>query len=330
MAWTTAAHIGHFDVLPVRMPAAHCQPNPVLHYLYLRAHRDANASKSSHKPSQYPFGRTLFVLNLPADCVEGDLRHLFADCGEIERIVLHGATNHNPLVQLHPADLDARQRDPLTAQMRAKMRFDAPATWYWLIEDPKSTRRPTAEPPVLKSGSYAHVVFAQDAGVQQALAFCAQVTGTTRAQAPAWRPDTATAQEPPRRGLSRYLAAYEHARPRHHDLQMEADQVMSRFKLAEQRRAGLARKQARAADSDGFMTVGSAIARKGVPMVQSVKSMAFSSAQKLPQRQYGKVDFYRFQVREARRKGVDKLQEEFDKAKGRVERFREARKYKPY
>ncbi|KAJ1982895.1 hypothetical protein H4R35_000021 [Dimargaris xerosporica] len=330
MAGATAAHIGHFDALPVRMPASRCQSNPVLHYLYCRAHRDANTSKGSRKPSQYPFSRTLFVLNLPADCIEADLRRLFADCGEIERVMLHGATSHNPLAPLHPADLDARQRDPLIAQMRAKMRLDAPATWYWLVEDPKSTHRPATGPPVLKSGSYAHVVFTQDIGVQQALAFCAQATNATRDQVPAWRPDTAGDPEPSRLGLSRYLAAYEHARPRHHDLQMEADQVMSRYKLAEQRRAGLARKQARAADSDGFMTVGSAIARKGVPMLQAVKSMAFGSAQKLPQRQYGKVDFYRFQVREARRKGVEKLQEEFDMAKGRVERFREARKYKPY
>lgn len=57
------------------------KPLPVFHHLFIRAHETRNGDSS------FPKGRTLFVVNIPADASERHFARLFRRCGKIERVV---------------------------------------------------------------------------------------------------------------------------------------------------------------------------------------------------------------------------------------------------
>ncbi|KAJ3186601.1 Ribosomal RNA-processing protein 7 A [Gaertneriomyces sp. JEL0708] len=101
-----------FRILPITMPPLSVSAEPLLsftqhvksavtqqdvtHQLYIRAHESRKKASTSSATVEddeddgvLPLGRTLFVVNIPADATERHLARLFRRCGRIERVVWH-------------------------------------------------------------------------------------------------------------------------------------------------------------------------------------------------------------------------------------------------
>lgn len=145
-------------------------------------------------------------------------------------------------------------------------------------------------------------------------------------------------------GMEEMLAEYKAARPGHEELKKEVDKYMHDYGLQEQAAQDLKESQHNTVDADGFTLVtrkkgrstttdasSSAADKKGGVSVHAARSvdMAAMAARK-PAKNQAKVDFYRFQQREARKSDLQKLRDGFEKDKKKIIQMREQRKFRPF
>ncbi|KAG8812443.1 Ribosomal RNA-processing protein 7 [Serendipita sp. 401] len=94
--------ISDFSILPI------AYSTQATHYLYVRAH------SSKQKPGAVdplPGDRTLFVVNIPPDATERELKTLFGKFGTVERVVFAGHERVEEILQEEAKDDDEEMQD---------------------------------------------------------------------------------------------------------------------------------------------------------------------------------------------------------------------------
>lgn len=84
-------------------------------------------------------------------------------------------------------------------------------------------------------------------------------------------------------------------------------------------------------DKDGFVLVQRVRNKARVSDgMTSVAVANMKSAEEMKQKTYEKVDFYRFQVRSARKSQLETLKKQFEDDKKKIAKMKQSRKFKPY
>ncbi|KAK0563680.1 hypothetical protein OC861_004675 [Tilletia horrida] len=159
-ATATALHVADFTLLPIRYLG---KSNPVIHYLFVRAHHAsttiAQASSDSGSTSSLPQDRTLFVANLPPDTTDRYLRTLFKNAGAIERIALREVSS-----------VPFSSSPPYCAQDDK----EAPAIQLLPPLDPRELQGQTVganrgDCAFLTTSAHAHIIFLDESSLRRAL-----------------------------------------------------------------------------------------------------------------------------------------------------------------
>lgn len=277
---------GDFSLLPL-----HVEDSDTPHMLYVRRHVSKQVESGATEKS-FLNGRTLFMVNLPADTTYTNIRALFKPAGRITDVHFQ---KMNPEQETEEASSGTKRKRDATAPI-------------------------VIERQLLPSGSSAHVVFLEQEGLDKVFTHMKDVK---------WPPKVDNAKP---LGLERYTSIYINAHPSPTDLQAHVDAFMQNFALEETKRKESQRVQkANLPDDDGFITVTRSnrsrggIGSTGVKM-QHAKQALEESKKKTPELQ----DFYRFQMRQKKRDDLAELRRKFNEDKERVAKWKEGRKFRPY
>ncbi|KZT60772.1 hypothetical protein CALCODRAFT_428783 [Calocera cornea HHB12733] len=324
--------INDFTLLPLLLPAAANLP-PAVHYLYLRAHAGPSSASSAAGPAsageELPRGHTLFVVNLPADMGERELRKLAGRWGVVERVLIRGgeggAESAGGVEEDDVEDEDMEdpeeEEEDLSSDDRSGRACKPRRT---KSKDPtvQVTPLPPLPPMPHRAALSAHVVFLDAASLQAAL-----------------RPiSSPIAYDRPAFGLQHYIALHGALRPPLEAVRAHADSYIAAFeqRQAAGKQTGKYKMGEAEVDQDGFTVVrrggkyGKALG--GVPVAsRAEENRKGRGRKKKARRAAGAVeDFYRFQVREKKRKEFGELRSRFERDKERVRGMREGGRFRPY
>ncbi|RKP07016.1 ribosomal RNA-processing protein 7-domain-containing protein [Thamnocephalis sphaerospora] len=322
------AVIDGFQVLPIQVPAA-TGDDDVAHYVYLKRHQaPTTLMEDENRVSEAK--RTLFVLNLPVDATEADVRHWLRDAGAIEDVRFHTLEHWQEMYAMSGEEAESQGAKPMLAKkgkLKGRAATAAAAAAHkgtWSLGEIAAT----SLRPLLDAGSYAHVIFLEPLGLDRALGL------TERARR--WRdePTMAKSKEQLPLGLARYQQAYALSRPNPDELEKRANAYI----LAHEERKREEEERIAATlnlpDEDGFITVRRVHRKRGnTDGKVTVKAIRPEQAQRLaPTGGKGKdvQDFYRFQQREAKREKLLELRRKFEEDKERIASMRANRRFRPY
>jgi len=242
----------------------------------------------------------LFVANIPIDSTRETLRGLFASLGaRLEKVRIH-----------RQGEEDSEQGD--------SDEYDFPDVW---------------DKRLCHSGSTAHITFPNSEDVTKILKTVSKerrnLTGAIREwgvgvdspssslglQRTTTRPLVQSTDSPG------YLTHYKLTYPAKNSLQSLVDTAITHFNTAEAARMLSLKRLHSEPDEDGFITV----TRK-----QRDDFVAPPSEKKKPNKAVNLEDFYKFQRREKREKQMEELRRKFEEDRIKVERAKQARKFKPF
>ncbi|KAG9286695.1 hypothetical protein G9A89_012245 [Geosiphon pyriformis] len=316
-----------FKILPILMPfsieVVNAPPEAV-HYCYFKQHETRDTS------SDVPADKVLFVTNIPVDTTEEHIKHLFKECGIVERVIFHGIiksddefpsaaqTRETPnkanKVGTEIADSKANKGDRKRSR---KKRHQADQVLMPMQSDEIHEIGKIRQ--LLSPGSSAHVIFAEKNSLIKAL--------NMRQEKRIW---SLGDEEIPPLGMEKWLQEYKICRD-HEKLQTNIDEFMRHFELAEQERQLALEAQLNQPDEDGFILVTRAARRNtntdGKIYVTAAKH---ENIVKLKPKKKELVDFYRFQMREVKRNKLVELRKKFQEDREKIAQLREARRFRPY
>ena len=318
-----ASEIAGYTVLPLQLPATPIFPTPAIHYLYLRPHEPRIPDPDAP--------RSLFLVNIPVDTTETHLRNLFStrlSAGRVERVKFEDAKGSRTQ---ESEQQDAPSASDQTAPRGKKRKRAAPSADD-LERQLDAIRLPTTwDRKLHRSGGHAVVVFVDRAAMELSLKAARKMSakwnkaegkgGNAAAVAVPWELAESTAAPPPQLGVKRYRAHLQARYPPREELLAIANEYMSVFTAAEEARAREAAMRAQQVDEDGFITVTRGPKLSGPAAVareEEIKELI----EKQKKQQEGKPDFYRFQMREARKERVTELRKKFSEDLKRVQEMR--------
>ncbi|KAL1929416.1 hypothetical protein VTP01DRAFT_1554 [Rhizomucor pusillus] len=278
------------------------------HYLYMRKHENKSAMEGPLASD-----RTLFLVNLPVDATMEHLRHLFQAEGGIEKIYYHNASQ--PTLAYNEEEEDSEQEDNMddTDQVQRSKRRKTKTQRQQKEQQSRELRR------IFHSGASAHIVFVESDVLDKVL-------NMPMKDRKWFAPNK---QQP--LGFNRYLLSYDLSRPDHDQLQQQVDTFMVKFKADEYEKEREAMERMSKMDEDGFVVVSRTKKRSratdGEVAVQSFGAATFDPS-KVKKKEL--TDFYRFQVREAKKNELMNLRRQFEEDKAKIERQKQSRKFKPY
>ncbi|KAI0045109.1 hypothetical protein FA95DRAFT_1544117 [Auriscalpium vulgare] len=317
------------------------------HIIYLRAHT-GSSKKTQDQRRVWPEGRTLFLVNVPADATEREIVLLFKTCGTVEEVVfdLDALAEEGADEESGSEDEDLDEADTPAApddRPRKKRKLDK--------DEPRPPKViPLPIPPLRtlrRTGHTAHVIFLDSSSLARALALSQPSKG---AKSPRPRPWPTSTESP--LGLQHYTALYDALRPPLDVVREHANTsiALHDYELAERKR--LLQKESKykkgeaIVDEDGFTLVtrggaygqavggGVGVASKKFVQQHSRKRDAAGKpgGAKRARKKEGKekAAFYAFQVHEKKRNELLNLQKKWEEDKAAVEKLRSSRKFKPY
>lgn len=295
--------IAGYAVLPLQLPETASFAEPATHYLYLRPHEPRIPDLDS--------SRSLFVVNLPIDTTETQLRHLFGSqlsAGRVERVQFedvptkkHGSI---PVAAQGNVSSNSKKRKRVTADdlQNQLEQIQLPSTWDRQLQ---------------KSGAHAVIVFVDKASKDASLKAVAKAS--KRGTKIIW--GEGIEDRVPALGLDRYLAHNRLRYPSRAELLRTVNDYMTVFsQVAEARKREEARKM-QEPDEDGFVTVTHGPKLNSVAREDEVKELL----EKQKKKAQGLEDFYRFQSREKRKERQNELLRRFDEDKKKLEEMKKRR-----
>ncbi|KAI9825045.1 MAG: Ribosomal RNA-processing protein 7 [Phylliscum demangeonii] len=319
-----------FTVLRLRLPVLPSFPEPAFHFLYLRRHEP-------HVPTPTD-ERTLLAANVPIDATATHFRDLFRGIGGglVERVRFDGdrATTDvaaaTTTVPRPPPSTDGatasraktkktrsrnkkRTRDDVDADADAAVSGELPDIWDRALH---------------RSGSNALVVFVDHASRELSVKALAR-TGTK--EAVVWGGGGAGDQTMPALGAHRYLAHHRLRYPPTSVLQASVDAYMTRYAAAEAQQTRQAKRLRQQPDQDGFVTVTRGGRTGPAPAAAAAAAAAGSAGavvvgEKAKKKRSDDLkDFYRFQIREERKKAQAELLKNFADDRKKVDDMKRKR-----
>ena len=251
---SSAGTISGFSILPVQYDHA------TNHMLYIRPHV-GSLSKKNPRNTQWPEGRTMFMVNVPPDATEREIVLLFRSCGTVEEVVFDVDGSGEDSDSDSDGDSDNTEDDTDSdATSPTQPRAKKPPKSAADQSTQSRTQRPKIVPlPVIphrtlrRTGHTAHILFLDASSCTRALALARP--GAKPIQ---WPVDGDT--ECPR-GLAHYILQYEADRPSLDAVREHADSAVARFdfdlaaRKAALRRDSKYKKGEALVDEDGFTLV---------------------------------------------------------------------------
>ncbi|KAF1985696.1 hypothetical protein K402DRAFT_421967 [Aulographum hederae CBS 113979] len=316
--------VSGYTVLPLTLPPLSSFPKKTTHYLYLRPHAPKVPDEETPK--------SLFLVNFPIDATEDNLRKLFSrevlGGSRVKSVIfedLRDAGNARKKLMNELRELEEESLGPKKGQGKKRKRRGQP-------EEEDSARQqdgseglnlgdtegelPTVwDREILRSGSSAVVVFVDKISADAALKAARRIA--KKGEEVIWRGEGEAL------GLRRYQNHHELSHPPKHTLQSSVNSYLAAFSRVESLRTQIAKRNFGVPDEDGFVTVSKG-GRSGVA------SMA--RAEKTKERHEERTEkrvgdgFYRFQLREERKKREGELVRKFEEDRERVEKMRKSGK----
>jgi len=285
-----------FTILPLEIPCKSVPSKSVTHQIFLKQH------ESTSESPLLPPSRTLFIMNIPVDTTVSHIRHLFRHCGKIERIQFKCTRTNIGLTQ--------------------ELTFDEE------IDESQFG----SERSLLELGTVTYVVFKTEAGLERALTLKQKkrIWSDEMVNNPKEKQNKVTG-DLQKMGISRYLSLIRKRQPDHQNHQMAVDKFMAEYEAAEKASSLEQASKHNQMDEDGFILV----TRKGRRNTNTdgditVTAIKSGEAKKLKPKKKELSDFYRFQMREAKRNKFVELRRKFEEDKKKIEELRAARRFKPY
>ncbi|GBB91618.1 hypothetical protein RclHR1_00190031 [Rhizophagus clarus] len=294
------------------------------HYCYFKSHESRNTSNAND--NLLPPNNTLFISNLPIDSTEAHIKHLFQECGKIDRIIFNGVIKDDEfLINIVNEDDnnegENNENGSIQQGKKSKKKKKKKSNMQGGIE--KSIIEKFKEGELRKlliPDSSAHIVFQKSEGLKKAL----EMTQKKRI----W---TIKDGEISSLGLSRWLQDYRLRRPEQIILQEEVDEYMRKFEEAELERHKALEAKLNQPDEDGFITV-TRVGRRSANTDGTITVTAAKPEEikNLKPKNKELTDFYRFQMREAKRNKLIDLRKKFEEDKEKIAKLKAARRFKPY
>ncbi|KAI9777532.1 MAG: Ribosomal RNA-processing protein 7 [Geoglossum umbratile] len=297
----TPSSISGYTVLPVRLQVLASFKEAAIHYLYLRRHEPKIPTPDD--------ARTLFAVNIPFDATEAHFRYLFSHIGggRVDSVKFLG--NRRTLTDVRqpiappPKGSKKRKRDRIKQEDGAASAL--PEIWDRGLHP---------------SGSTALIVFVDDGSLDATMK---ALKRHSKGKLAIWG-EGVEGEKVPALGSQRYLTHQTLRYPPSSALQSSIDAFLTAYANTEAARARHLARKRQEPDEDGFITVVRG-GRTGPARHQEAAAAA--------DRQKGKGeyrDFYRFQLREERKKNVGELVRRFEEDKRKVEEMKGRRgKFKP-
>ena len=327
-----------YQVLTVNLPSPRSYPEPAWHHLYLRRHEP--------RQPQARDDRALFAVNVPIDATESHFRHLWQQLGggTIEAVQFDGgpirrATTTTTTTMTEPA-VAARSEPPRKRKRprlaEADEKGDLPTTW---------------DRPLHPSGGTAVIVFVDRAGLHASLGAIRRKQGSAlhwAAVSTASVPELGSHRTalPPRpfrppplgdggwgllvgrawcsrisRGRLGYQVHHRLRFPSRATLQRSVDVYLTRYAALEAQQARRAKRLRQEPDADGFITV----TRGGRMGPARPEEAQLAAERQTKKRGAGLKNFYRFQLREERKKAQNELLRQFEQDRRTVDAMRTRR-----
>ncbi|CAG8775242.1 25012_t:CDS:2 [Cetraspora pellucida] len=291
--------------------------NPLvsIHYCYFKGH-DSRINIRDNS-TILPAERTLFITNLPVDTTEHHIKHIFEECGIIDRILFHGILMDNEFsASVINADNDdksiPRENKTQGKKSKKKQRHKFNETVESSVLEGSRN--------ILMPGSTAHIVFKDSEGLTNAL--------NMKQKKRIWNVER---QDIPPLGLKRWLQEYQKLRMDPNKLSAQVDEYIRKFEEAEKEKHKALEARRNQPDEDGFILVTGTGKRNintdGTITVTAAKADVMKN---LKPKNKELTDFYRFQMREAKREKLVELRKKFEDDKRKIADLKAARRFKPY
>ncbi|KAG0266273.1 Ribosomal RNA-processing protein 7 [Actinomortierella ambigua] len=354
--------INNFHVLPLHMPAipvlslansiqkkkASSSYANVLHYLYFKKHESPK-----HDEAKTPKGRTLFVLNVPVDSTEDQFRQLFKPYGRVVAVHFLDHRYHD----MHLSKEEREEQEELErlereAELAALKAEEAAAKKAGKKAGKNANNKQSSTPStaaaaskrrrILRTATQAYVVFLEEQELSKVLQLKKKKrTWITDGDQDSKHFETlgisstfTSAKRVAMIGKSKWIEwiqDYKAQRPSAVDLQLKVDDYMDKFERSEYEAQQAALARVNMVDDDGFTLVTSAGKKgsnsDGVITVQAAKA---EEVKNLKPKKKELQDFYRFQMREAKRDKLVELRRKFEEDKQKIEHLKATRRFKPF
>ncbi|KAI9682169.1 MAG: Ribosomal RNA-processing protein 7 [Caeruleum heppii] len=285
--------------------ALELEPLPALkqsatHYLYLERHEPRISTPDD--------ARTLFAVNVPIDATESHFRCLFAQMGEgrVDTVKFEGKRSVSkpavaPVVTPKNRPNRKRKREEAITDMSAAE--ELPQVW---------------DRDLHQSGSTALIVFVDQSSLEATMKAIKRRGG----KPVPWGVGVQDRVAP--LGSQRYLNHHRLRYPPTLTLQASVDAYMTQYASLEAQHKRQAAQLRQEPDADGFVTV-SRGGRTGPARQEEAQAAADKQKQK-----EGLKDFYRFQMREERKKKHGELLKRFEQDRRKVDEMKRKRgRFKP-
>ncbi|KAF9376133.1 Ribosomal RNA-processing protein 7 [Podila verticillata] len=318
---TSLDQISNFHILPIHMPALTSTSSAyknIIHYLYFKKHESPKADPKT------PKDRTLFVLNVPVDATEDHFRDLFKPYGRIAAVHFISRIHDTSLTKEereHQEELERLEREAFAEEeANAGKKGAKKGKKNAKVEDHHHHHHRT----LYASGSQAYVVFLEEQELAKAL--------TMKRKKRSWIDTGSEDTKLTSLGVSKWIQEYHHKRPAPAALQTKVDDYMDKFERSEYEAEQAALARHNVMDEDGFTLVTSAKGTKGANSdgVISIKAVKAEDVKHIKPKKKELQDFYRFQMREAKRDKLVDLRRKFEEDKIRIETLKVNRRFKPY
>ncbi|RGB31141.1 ribosomal RNA-processing protein 7-domain-containing protein [Rhizophagus diaphanus] len=301
-----------------------------IHYCYFKSHESRNTNNDD-KDKHLPPNNTLFISNLPIDSTEAHIKHLFQECGKIDRIIFNEVIKDDEFLTniVNGSDNNEgennnglNENESIQQGKKSKKKKKRKSNMQGGIE--KNVIRNFEEGGLRKlliPDSSAHIVFQNSEGLKKAL----KMTQKKRI----WTIKDVV--EIPSLGLSRWLQDYRLHRPGQIKLQEEVDEYMRKFEEAELERHKALEAKLNQPDEDGFIMV-TRVGRRSANTDGTITVTAAKPEEikNLKPKNKELTDFYRFQMRETKRNKLIDLRKKFEEDKEKIAKLKAARRFKPY
>ncbi|KAG0053146.1 Ribosomal RNA-processing protein 7 [Gryganskiella cystojenkinii] len=321
--------LANFSILPLHMPALTTSSSGyknILHYLYFKKH------ESPKEDAKTPKNRTLFLLNIPVDATETHLRDLFKPCGRV--IAVHFVNRTRAMdssltkeEREHQEELERLEKEAalLEAEANAKNTTKKGKKGAKKQESQESQEEIRT---LYATGSQAYVVFLEEQELNKAMVMKKKRRSWINTGDDATPADIAKLTT---LGVSKWINEYHRRRPEAAALQIKVDDYMEKFERSEYEAQQAALARHNVMDEDGFTLVTRAGSKghnsDGVITIQAAKA---DEVKNLKPKKKELQDFYRFQMREAKRDKLVDLRRKFEEDKQKIEALKVNRRFKPY
>ena len=301
----SATEVADFTVLAIDLPALPSFPHATTHYLYIRR----PDPQLPHPDSP----RSLFVANVPIDATSLHFRELWANHLGGYRVE---SVEFEEEYKKSIAMAGANTTEPTTSGKKIKKRKRSQVDSDEQIENEATLLPKPWDRELRRSGSTATVVFVDRVSAEAAIK--AVKKAAKARQTISWGQNLGGRL--PVFGSGRYRAHHDLSFPSAEDIQPKIDLYMTRFATAEAARSKRLARLRQVPDEDGFIAVTRG-GRVGPARVEEAQR----KAEEQKERNKGKEDFYRFQVREKKKEKTGHLLKAFEEDKRKVEEMRSRR-----